>query len=50
MMIMHPECQDKMRKEIENVVGSDYSRMPTLEDFDEMPYFQCVVKEVCTSR
>jgi hypothetical protein len=47
MIMMHPECQDRLRKEMEAVVGSDYSRMPVVEDFDQMPYFQCVLKEVC---
>jgi hypothetical protein len=49
MMVMHPECQDKIHKEMEAAIGNDYSRTPILEDFDKLPYLQCAVKEVCRS-
>ncbi|CAE6460257.1 unnamed protein product [Rhizoctonia solani] len=39
-----PEAQKKAQDEIDKIVGTD--RMPTLDDFAELPYIQSVVKEV----
>ena len=45
-MIAYPECQKKAQEEIDSVVGS--ARMPTLADYDDLPYLQAFVKEVCS--
>ncbi|CAE6457751.1 unnamed protein product [Rhizoctonia solani] len=39
-----PEAQKKAQDEIDKVVGTD--RMPTPDDFPELPYIQAVIKEV----
>jgi len=39
----HPEVQKKARLEIDRVCGTD--RMPTWEDFKDLPYINCIVKE-----
>jgi cytochrome P450 len=41
----HPEVQKKAQEEIDRVIGSD--RMPQLDDFDNLPYVQAVINEVC---
>jgi len=46
-LIAYPECQKKAHEEIDRVVGS--ARMPTLADYDDLPYLQAFVKEVCSS-
>ncbi|XP_061173041.1 cytochrome P450 2C8-like [Saccostrea echinata] len=43
-MIRHPDVQDKMRKEINNVIGS--SRYPNMEDKQNLPYCEAVIHEV----
>lgn len=35
--------QRKAREEIDRVVGS--SRLPTMEDYDNLPYIRCCIKE-----
>ncbi|KAF9002274.1 putative cytochrome P450 monooxygenase [Cyathus striatus] len=42
-LITFPECQKKARDEIEEVIGD---RMPTLDDFDNLPYLKALLKEV----
>ncbi len=44
-MIEFPESQRKAQEEIDRVIGSD--RVPTIEDFDHLPYIQALIKEVC---
>ncbi|KAF8754705.1 cytochrome P450 [Rhizoctonia solani] len=39
-----PEAQKKAQDEIDKVVGAD--RLPTPDDFSELPYIQAVIKEV----
>nr|A0A6S6QP77.1 RecName: Full=Cytochrome P450 monooxygenase ple6; AltName: Full=Pleuromutilin biosynthesis cluster protein 6 [Rhodocybe pseudopiperita]BCI98774.1 putative cytochrome P450 [Rhodocybe pseudopiperita] len=47
MMTMHPECQQKIRDELKEVMGDEYdSRLPTYEDALKMKYFNCVIREV----
>ena len=43
-MINHPEIQEKIHSEIDQVIGSE--RLPLLEDIDKLPYFNTVIKEV----
>jgi cytochrome P450 len=39
-----PQAQEKAQEEMDRVVGSD--RMPTPEDWKELPYVQAFIKEV----
>ncbi|KDQ07018.1 hypothetical protein BOTBODRAFT_39161 [Botryobasidium botryosum FD-172 SS1] len=43
-MVLYPEVQKRAQAEIDRVVGKD--RLPTFEDRAEMPYMDCVVKEI----
>lgn len=43
-LLHHPECQDKMQKEIDEVVGR--GRLPTVPDKKYMPYTESVIREV----
>jgi cytochrome P450 len=43
-MIRNPEVQDKMRKEISDVIGN--SRYPSLNDKPNLPYTEAVLHEV----
>lgn len=43
-MIRNPDVQDKMRKEIYDVIGS--SRFPSMEDKPNLPYCEAVIHEV----
>jgi cytochrome P450 len=40
---MHPEAQAKAFEEIDRVIGQD--RLPTLEDLDNLPYLEALLKE-----
>ncbi|XP_052086674.1 cytochrome P450 2C8-like isoform X1 [Mytilus californianus] len=44
MLINHPEVQDEMRKEINNVIGT--SRYPCMQDKPKLPYTEAVLNEV----
>lgn len=39
----HPEVQRKAQEEIDLVCGPD--RAPTFNDFDKLPYINCIIKE-----
>jgi len=43
-MVQFPDVQRKAQEEIDRVVG--IHRMPTLEDFEHMPYIQAIIYEV----
>lgn len=43
-MIHHPEVAKKAQVEIESVLGKD--QLPTLNDRPDLPYIDCIVKEV----
>ncbi|GLV43690.1 Cytochrome P450 304a1 [Carabus blaptoides fortunei] len=43
-LLHHPECRNKMQKEIDEVVGC--GRLPTLDDRQYMPYTESVIREV----
>lgn len=46
MMALHPEVAAKAQKEIDSVIGSDPERLPTLDDRENLPYLECIIKEV----
>lgn len=43
-MVVFPSVQEKACAEIDRVVGPE--RLPTLDDFDDMPYLHAVVLEI----
>lgn len=43
-LIHHPKVQEKMRKELEKVVGD--SRYPSMNDRSELPYCEAVLTEI----
>lgn len=43
-LITYPELQQKAQQEMDRVVGA--GRMPTLEDYDSLPYLKAFVEEV----
>lgn len=43
-MLLHPESYQKAQQEMDEVVGSD--RLPEFEDKPQLPYLDCVLKEV----
>lgn len=43
-MTLYPSVQQQAQAEISRVIGSD--RLPTLRDWDSLPYVSAVVKEV----
>ena len=40
---MQPDIQKRAREELDVVVGPD--RLPTFEDYDELPYVQAIIME-----
>ncbi|KAF9489007.1 cytochrome P450 [Pleurotus eryngii] len=48
MMLAHPEVLQKVRVEVDRVVGSD--RMPTFEDEPNLPYLVACIKETLRRR
>ena len=42
-MTAHPEIQDKAHEELDRVVGKE--RLPTMEDRENLPYIDAIVKE-----
>ncbi|CAL1701790.1 unnamed protein product [Somion occarium] len=43
-LVHHPHVQRKAQAVIDDIVGTD--RLPTMDDFDQLPYLQAVVHEV----
>lgn len=41
-MILYPEVQKKAQAQISSVCGN---RLPEMEDFDDLPYIRCIMKE-----
>ncbi len=44
MMTLHPDIQRKAQNEVDTVVGT--TRLPTMEDREDMPYLNCIIKEI----
>ncbi|KAK7689440.1 hypothetical protein QCA50_007232 [Cerrena zonata] len=42
-LVHHPHVQQKAQVEIDNLIGTE--RLPTIEDFEHLPYVQAIVKE-----
>jgi hypothetical protein len=42
--LTYPKCLKKAQEEIDTVIGP--SRMPTLDDYDNLPYLRALVDEV----
>ncbi|KAI1613904.1 cytochrome P450 [Exophiala viscosa] len=42
-LALHPEFQDKARKQLDAVCGT--SRLPAITDFEAIPYINCIIKE-----
>ncbi|KAH7134296.1 cytochrome P450 [Dactylonectria macrodidyma] len=42
-MLIWPEIQKRGQDEVDRVVGPD--RLPTMEDYDQLPYIRCCIKE-----
>jgi cytochrome P450 len=43
-MVLHPEIQARAQQELDGFVGQD--RLPTFQDFDNLPYIRAIVKEI----
>ncbi|PFH53325.1 hypothetical protein AMATHDRAFT_55202 [Amanita thiersii Skay4041] len=43
-MVTHPEVQKKAQEELDHVVGRN--RLPTFNDYEQLPYIRALVKEV----
>lgn len=44
-MILHPEVAKKAQAEIDRVLGGR-TQLPTLDDRPDLPYVDCILKEV----
>lgn len=42
-MLIWPEVQRRGQEEVDRVVGQD--RLPTMEDYDQLPFIRCCIKE-----
>ena len=43
-MVLHPDVYKKAQEEIDRVIGPE--RLPDFEDREQLPYLECVLKEV----
>ncbi|KAJ7512021.1 cytochrome P450 [Mycena galericulata] len=48
ILALHPEHQERARREVESVVGS--TRLPELDDFERMPFVNALIKEAIRIR
>ncbi|KAJ3553240.1 hypothetical protein NM688_g3720 [Phlebia brevispora] len=48
VMLWHPEVMHRAQAELDAVIGRD--RLPTLEDYDSLPYIVAMVKEMLRGR
>ncbi|KAF9018349.1 cytochrome P450 [Hymenopellis radicata] len=44
LLVMHPECQQRARAELDAVVGT--KRLPVVTDRPRLPYIEAIIKEV----
>lgn len=42
-LLVWPEVQKKAQEEVDRVVGTH--RLPVIEDYDQLPYIRCCIKE-----
>lgn len=42
-MLIRPDIQKRGQEEVDRVVGQD--RLPTMEDYDQLPFIRCCIKE-----
>lgn len=42
-MLLWPEVQARGQREVDAVVGPD--RLPTIEDYENLPFIRCCIKE-----
>lgn len=42
-LVRNPEATKKAQAEIDKVIGD--GRLPTFDDFDQLPYVRCVIYE-----
>ena len=45
-MTLHPDVARRAQREIDEITGGPNARMPTFADRKNMPYTECVLKEV----
>ena len=45
MIALHPEVQDKIYEEIQEVLGADKSKIATMQELNKMNYLERVIKE-----
>lgn len=43
-MVIYPNVYKKAQEEVDRVIGRD--RLPTHEDRENLPYIECILKEV----
>ncbi|KAL0571246.1 hypothetical protein V5O48_010716 [Marasmius crinis-equi] len=43
-MVLHPDVLHKAQEEMDRVIGQD--TLPSMDDRESLPYFECVLKEV----
>lgn len=44
MLGLHPDIQQKVHQELDDVLGDDLEKNITLEDIKELKYLDCVLK------
>lgn len=42
-ILIRPDVQKRGQEEVDRVVGQD--RLPTMEDYDQLPFVRCCIKE-----
>lgn len=47
-MLLYPDVQRLVQTHIDKVIGT--SRMPTMDDENDLPYVRCVMKETLSKR
>lgn len=41
----HPDIQERVLREIDDIMGGDRERPPTMKELNDMRYLECVIKE-----
>ncbi|CAL8148227.1 unnamed protein product [Orchesella dallaii] len=45
LLSLHPECQKKVHRELDDIFGVDRTRAVTMADLSKMKYLECCIKE-----